>query len=327
MSVKVKKHLTFLIVNILVFTAAILISEFVSIYLLLILLFIFIILSNLLVYNKTENSSIKNLLKLFSKIDDKNEDIESLNSNEIHQKIEEKCLNILNQLTKQKKFTEDVAHELKTPLTILRGELELALLANKTDKDYIMTIASALDEVIRLSKILESLMEITHAESGKLNLDFDKKDISKLLNEIVSDAYILAEPKDISIESTIVSNIIAEYDSVRMHQAILNIVDNAIKYTPKKGKVFVNLMQLNEEIHIEIKDTGLGIPEDKMNLIFDRFYRIKENIQGKVNGVGLGLSIVNWIIKEHNGKIIVDSKVNQGTSFKIIIPKVHNESY
>lgn len=259
-------------------------------------------------------NKIQNFSGINSKLIKSNHIVSELNS----------CLTkVSEQINKQKRFTEDVSHELKTPLTIMRGELELALLANKTDQDYIVTIASALDEIIRLSKILESLLDLTHAESGELNLEFEKKDITKLLTEIVADAKILATKKSITVLSNIDQPILLYYDSVRMHQALLNLIDNAIKYSDDNDVIGINVYDEADQVVIKISDTGKGIPKDKIDLIFDRFYRIDKH-KNKKNGVGLGLSIVNWIIKKHNGSISVNSVVNNGTEFTITLPKEQN---
>mgnify|MGYP006293569225 CR=1 FL=1 len=213
-------------------------------------------------------------------------------------------------IRKQKKFTEDVTHELRTPLTIMRGELEMALVSSKSDKDYIMTLASTLDEVLRLSKILDVLLDLTRSESGKIRLEKHKKDLSAFIKDIAADAEILAGEKSINVHA-----------SVRLHQAILNLIDNAIKYTGENGDLYIKLSQNSDNAIIEITDTGIGIPEDKIEKVFERFFRVKEDNTNNIKGVGLGLSIVNMIIKEHNGTINIRSKHGHGTTFVMELPK------
>lgn len=224
-------------------------------------------------------------------------------------------------IRKQKKFTEDVTHELRTPLTIMRGELEMALVSSKSDKDYIMTLASTLDEVLRLSKILDVLLDLTRSESGKIRLEKHKKDLSAFIKDIAADAEILAGEKSINVHASIEKGISAVFDSVRLHQAILNLIDNAIKYTGENGDLYIKLSQNSDNAIIEITDTGIGIPEDKIEKVFERFFRVKEDNTNNIKGVGLGLSIVNMIIKEHNGTINIRSKHGHGTTFVMELPK------
>ncbi len=228
-------------------------------------------------------------------------------------------------LKRQKNFSEDAAHELKTPLTILRGELELALRESKNVDEYQQILSSALDEVNRLIRILQSVLEITKAESGKISLTIKENNLSDILNNLVDDAKILAEEKQIKINSDIQKNLIAEVDDLRIHQALLNLIENAIKYTGRNGTIDISLYGATDSISFIIKDTGIGIPKDKQKYIFERFFQIKDNPDAK-NGVGIGLSIVKWIVDNHNGSIEVNSEINKGTEFILKIPKAKQEN-
>lgn len=228
-------------------------------------------------------------------------------------------------LKRQKNFSEDAAHELKTPLTILRGELELALRESKNVDEYQQILSSALDEVNRLIRILQSVLEITKAESGKISLTIKENNLSDILNNLVDDAKILAEEKQIKINSDIQKNLIAEVDDLRIHQALLNLIENAIKYTGRNGTIDISLYAAPDSIVFKIKDTGIGIPKDKQKYIFERFFQIKDNPDAK-NGVGIGLSIVKWIVDNHNGSIEVNSEINKGTEFILKIPKAKQEN-
>ncbi len=219
-----------------------------------------------------------------------------------------------------RQFTFDASHELKTPLTILRGELELSLVSHKSENDYLKIIASALDEVIRLSNVVEALLELSRADMGRVKMNFTKKSLSKLMIDVAEDCEILAESKDIRVEFNIAPNIEAHIDSVRMHQAILNIVDNAIKYTDIGGKIWIELRTDKGFADIIVRDTGHGIPENELPKIFDRFYRVDKSRASTIVGSGLGLSIVDWIVKSHYGKIYAFSKVGEGTEITIRIP-------
>lgn len=281
-------------------------------------------------YYINERNNLNQFRQLLDSIDCTNSnpvdisDISKFNNNLYSNEIIQFVNRVKRALKNQKKFPEDASHELKTPLTILRGELELALRESKSVDEYQKTLASALDEINRLIRILQSIMEITKAESGKIHLNFRKEDLSGILDNLVDDAKILAEEKKILVNADIQNNIKADVDDLRIHQAFLNIIENAIKYTDKNGYINIKLFEEYENIIFIIKDSGIGIPEEKQKFIFERFYQIKDNPDAK-NGVGIGLSIVKWIIDKHKGIIQVNSKINQGTEFIVTIPKVQNE--
>ncbi|MEI6091648.1 MAG: HAMP domain-containing sensor histidine kinase [bacterium] len=221
------------------------------------------------------------------------------------------------------RFTGDVSHELKTPLTILRGELELALNARQTQTEYTLTIASALDEVIRLQNVVESLLELSRADLGKAKINLVEKSLTKLVVDIVEDAIILAEEHNLSVQSKVQSDITLIFDPVRMHQCIINVIDNAIKYNNEHGTIFINLYKEGEHAVVLIRDTGIGIPAEDLPHIFDRFYRVDQSRSKQ--GSGLGLSIVKWIVEAHKGTMKIVSISGKGTEFKLMFPISHPE--
>ncbi|HPO63080.1 MAG TPA: ATP-binding protein [Candidatus Kapabacteria bacterium] len=223
-----------------------------------------------------------------------------------------------------RQFTSDASHELKTPLTILRGEIEIALQSQKKPEQYQIILASALEEAERLSNVVETLLELSRADAGQVKMAFQEQNISKLIADISEDAEILAEQKSIWVEKKIPATVIANFDSARMHQAILNIVDNAIKYTNEHGKISIELTEDEKYAILKVSDTGIGIPKNQLPYIFDRFYRVDKARSHETRGAGLGLSIVKWIIDVHKGKIDVKSQLLYGTSFTIKIPKKKN---
>lgn len=223
-----------------------------------------------------------------------------------------------------RQFTSDASHELKTPLTILRGEIEIALQSQKKPEQYQIILASALEEAERLSNVVETLLELSRADAGQVKMAFQEQNIAKLISDISEDADILAEQKSIWVEKKIPATVIANFDSARMHQAILNIVDNAIKYTNEHGKISIELTEDEKYAILKVSDTGIGIPKNQLPYIFDRFYRVDKARSHETRGAGLGLSIVKWIIDVHKGKIDVKSQLLYGTSFTIKIPKKKN---
>jgi signal transduction histidine kinase len=220
-------------------------------------------------------------------------------------------------------YSSDIAHELKTPLTILRGELEMAVVSAREREDYLLVIGSALDEVHRLSKILNTMHDLTLADSGQNTLNLGKSvDVNHLLNELAEDAEILASEKKIRIKKIINEEcIVKSLDADRIHQVFLNIVDNAIKYSNPNGEIEIELINHDETFSVTVRDKGIGIPEEHINRIFDRFFRSDNAKQSGARGTGLGLAIVKWIVEAHNGTISVASKVDEGTSITINLPK------
>lgn len=223
-----------------------------------------------------------------------------------------------------RRFTSDASHELKTPLTILRGEIEIALQTQKKPEQYQIILASALEEAERLSNVVETLLELSRADAGQVKMAFQEQNIAKLIMDISEDAEILAEQKNIWVEKRIPQTVTATFDSARLHQAILNIVDNAIKYTNENGKISIELTEDEKYAILKVSDTGIGIPRNQLPYIFDRFYRVDKARSQETRGAGLGLSIVKWIIDVHKGKIDIKSQLHYGTSFTIKIPKKKN---
>jgi heavy metal sensor kinase len=224
-----------------------------------------------------------------------------------------------------RQFTSDASHELRTPLTILQGELELALHSEKTTEEYEVVLLSALEEVGRLTNVVETLLNLSRADSGQIKMNFASVNLSKMVQDIAEDASILSEIKGVDVKCDIEANLYIEADQPRLHQAVLNIVDNAIKYTPEGGKISIELKNGGSFANIIVSDTGMGIPAEQLPRIFDRFYRVDKARASTIQGSGLGLSIVKWIVDAHNGKINVQSKLHEGTTFTLNMPVMNND--
>jgi signal transduction histidine kinase len=186
-----------------------------------------------------------------------------------------------------RRFTSDASHELKTPLTILRGEIEIALQTQKKPEQYQIILASALEEAERLSNVVETLLELSRADAGQVKMTFQEQNIAKLIMDISEDAEILAEQKNIWVEKRIPQTVTATFDSARLHQAILNIVDNAIKYTNENGKISIELTEDEKYAILKVSDTGIGIPKNQLPYIFDSFYRVDKARSQETRGTGL----------------------------------------
>lgn len=218
-----------------------------------------------------------------------------------------------------RQFTADASHELRTPLAIMMGELELSLRRPLSSDEARKVLESCLEEVERLNQVVQGLLELSRAESGQVTLQHEEVRFSTLVENVCDDVMILADQKRIEISSNIQPGITILGDEIRMQQALLNIIENAVKYTREGGDVHVRLEydSIEAEAVLTVSDTGIGIPADELPFIFDRFYRVDKARSKEVHGSGLGLSIVKWIVDAHDGRLEVLSEQGKGTTFII----------
>ncbi len=219
-----------------------------------------------------------------------------------------------------KQFSVDASHELRTPLTIMRGEIELALRSRQSSDGYRQILSSTLDEILRMSSIIENLLMLAKGDIGKSTLTFEEVPLSPIIKELHEDSEMLAEQKHIHVKLEHVENLTVSGDTVRLRQLVLNLLDNAIKYTPENGTITLSLIRENGSAKIIVKDNGIGIPFEEQSKIFNRFYRVDKGRSREMGGTGLGLSIAQWITETHGGKIIVQSEVNKGSEFTVVLP-------
>jgi heavy metal sensor kinase len=235
--------------------------------------------------------------------------------------LNEMILRLEKSFNQIRQFTSDASHELRTPLTILRGEIEIALNKDRTVEEYMEILNSALEEVMRLSRVVDSLLELSRADAGQTKMQLKIGNLSNLVSDITEDMEIIADDKDVKLFADIESDINIHYDDIRLHQAILNIIDNAVKYTQAGGKVVVSLKNREHYVEFKVSDSGIGMNEIELSHAFDRFYRVDKARSANIKGTGLGLSIVKWIVESHKGKMFIESQPDKGTNFTIMIPK------
>ncbi|AFS79826.1 sensor signal transduction histidine kinase [Gottschalkia acidurici 9a] len=221
----------------------------------------------------------------------------------------------------RKEFVADVSHELKTPITTIKSYAE-TLMENDVDKETSIQFLSVIDEECdRMARIVRDLLQLSNFDYKQV--DWNKVDINinKFMEKIYLKVKMSSEEKKQLIEMNIpenISNIFADKDAIE--QVLLNIITNAIKYTPEKGKIEISASEKNENIIISVKDNGIGIPKEDLNRIFERFYRVDKARARELGGTGLGLSIAKQIIETHGGKILIQSEYNHGTRVDIIFP-------
>ncbi|MFH1907592.1 MAG: ATP-binding protein [Chloroflexota bacterium] len=217
----------------------------------------------------------------------------------------------------QQRFLADVSHELRTPLTVIKGNADLMRRMKRLDEESLTSIK---DEADRLTRLVGDLLLLTQAESGKLPLDFKPVELDTLLLDVSKEMHVLARER-VQLKVTEIDQIQVNGDRDRLKQVLLNLVSNAIKYTPQGGEVFLSLSKVGGQARLIVRDSGPGIPAEDLPHIFERFYRAeKSRTRSESAGFGLGLSIANWIITHHAGRIEVNSQEGKGTTFCIWLP-------
>lgn len=222
--------------------------------------------------------------------------------------------------TRVREFTINASHELKTPLTVMRGEIEIRLREasiSPADHDF---LASQLDEISRLAKIVDALTLLAKADTSHLAIAREPLRLDELVRDCFADAQILAQPARVQVEMNTCDKATVRGDRHRLRQLLLNLADNAIKYNQPEGRVVMTLARNNGAVDLTIANTGPGIPPEKLPRVFDRFYRGDQAHNGEVEGSGLGLSIVQWIVKAHGGAINLTSSPQQWTTVTVRLP-------
>ncbi len=223
--------------------------------------------------------------------------------------------------TSQQRLLADVSHELRTPLTVIKGSVDLMRRMKKLDEESLISIDQ---EAGRLTRLVGGLLLLAQAESGRLSLNMKPVELDTLMLEVFHEMRILAGGK-VTIKVADIDEVQVLGDRDRLKQVLLNLVANAIQYTPPGGEVIMGLARIGGQARVIVRDTGPGIPSKDLPFIFERFYRAeKSRTRSRSSGFGLGLSIAQWIVENHDGTIKVDSKEGQGTTFAIWLP-IHED--
>jgi heavy metal sensor kinase len=221
-----------------------------------------------------------------------------------------------------RRFTADASHELRTPLTAMRSVGEVALQRSLHRAAYRDVIGSMLEEVDRLTRLVETLLTLTRAESGRVQLARNVMDLGGLAGAVADSLRVLAEEKAQTLSVEAEPQIKTTGDASVLRQGLSNLIDNAIKYTPDKGTITVRVAKTSlAEAAIEVRDTGRGIPAQHRDRIFDRFYRVDAARARDSGGLGLGLAISRWAVEAHGGRIEVESEEGKGSVFRIVLPQ------
>ncbi len=219
-----------------------------------------------------------------------------------------------------KRFVADASHELRTPLTVLRGELEELAQDARLGHEQRERLGSLLEEVERLSKIVERLFALSRLDAGEAQAEWVPFDLGELAVTTADQMALLAEDKKISVICDCAPRVPVNGDRARLKQVVVNLLDNAIKYTPDGGAVHLKVRAVNGHAVLEVSDTGVGIPAEAVPLVFERFFRVDPTRSREPGGAGLGLAIVKSICSAHGGEVEVESAVGRGSRFRVQLP-------
>lgn len=220
----------------------------------------------------------------------------------------------------QQRFVADASHELRTPLAILRGETDVALGQPRSPDDYQQSLILIKDEAERLSRIVEDLFILARQPVDLPAIVKERVDLNETVRDCVRAAQVLAARKNLDLKLSEAQPMILTGDEDLLKRMVLNLLDNAVKYTPEGGEISVELTARNGDAVVVVRDTGIGIPEQDQPHVFDRFYRVDKARSRALGGAGLGLSIVHWIVEAHGGTVTVESSQNKGTAFTVKLP-------
>ncbi|CAN5118096.1 HAMP domain-containing sensor histidine kinase [soil metagenome] len=222
----------------------------------------------------------------------------------------------------QKQFVSDASHEMRTPLSIMSGEIEVALNKKRSSEDYQKILKSIKEETDRLSRLVENLLFLARNDQN-MQIPFQSIDVTDLMNEVVHSLRIKSKAKQISVslKGDSVSSPMVSGNPDLLRQLFFNLLDNAIIYTQNKGKITITLSENDKHIFIALQDTGIGISGQDQSKIMKRFYRA-DTSRSQTKGYGLGLSIVQTILEKHYGYLTIDSQLKKGSTFTVLLPKV-----
>ena len=296
-------------------------------------LFIFLPLAILLVITsgvfltKMALSPVDNMTNAIRQITSKNlhQTVELPEANDEIKRLAKTFNTMLSRLnhafSSQQQLIQDVSHELKTPLTALKGKQEVALNKKRSPEEYESVLSVNLEEINKMSQLVENLLVLARIENKDSVLKTESINLTDAIEQILSSMKPLADQKKISLHFLSNEQLLIEADTNQVNRVISNIIDNAIKYTPGEGKVNIKLSKEDAFAKIVISDTGIGIIKEELPRIFDRFYRIDKS--RSCPGFGLGLSITKSIVDAYKGKIEVESFPGKGTTFTVFLLLIH----
>ncbi len=219
-----------------------------------------------------------------------------------------------------RQFTSDASHELRTPLTVMKGETDLVLRRPRPLEDYQSVLESNLEEIDRMTRIVDELLFLSRADMGEIKMELLPIAMEALVEDVHRQAMVLAQDRTIEVVLGTVMPAVVQGDDLRLRELLLNLVENAMKYSHAGGKVEISLLNDGREARLSVTDHGIGIAPDDHKKIFHRFFRTDVARAHTKKGTGLGLAICAWIADLHKGRVEVKSDLGQGSTFTVILP-------
>jgi two-component system OmpR family sensor kinase len=219
-----------------------------------------------------------------------------------------------------RQFSSDASHELRTPLTVMKGETELALRRPRAIDDYKTVLESNLEEIDRMTRIVDELLFLSRADMGEVKMEHLPVSLDALIEDLHRQASLLGQERDIQVVLRATAPAVVLGDELRLRELFLNLLDNAVKYSHAAGTIDIAVTIDQSHVRVSVTDHGIGIAQEDQSRIFDRFYRTDDARAHTKKGTGLGLSICAWIVESHHGRIEVQSKVGEGSTFTVILP-------
>src|SRR5215212_5820000 len=222
-----------------------------------------------------------------------------------------------------RRFTADASHELKTPLTVLRADVERAMHPGAQGSEAMQALEEALQETARMSDLVDSLLTLARADEGRFDIHREPVPLGPVVRDVYETALILGEDCGLSVSMSVLEEGVVDGDARRLRQLFLNLITNAIKYTPSGGRVELSLShRMANEIAFTVRDSGIGMSAADLSHVFERFWRADRarSRTSERGGFGLGLAISQWIAQAHNGRIAVQSRLGRGSVFSVTLP-------
>jgi heavy metal sensor kinase len=221
-----------------------------------------------------------------------------------------------------RQFSTALAHELRTPIAALRGEIELAAMKAEVGDSYRRTAASQLEELDKLKRLIDQLLTLARAESGQIPLSRQRVDLGALAASVVEQVEAVAQANGLDLRCDVADDAAVLGDPEWLERMLLNLLDNSFKFTPRGGSVQVRVSGEEGQARLDVVDTGIGMPSEVLTHVFERFYRADPARSSSARGVGLGLSLVKWIVDRHDGVIKTKSEPGRGSTFSVYIKKI-----
>jgi two-component system, OmpR family, heavy metal sensor histidine kinase CusS len=239
--------------------------------------------------------------------------------NEMLDRIEKSFLRVTQ-------FTADASHELRTPISLIRTEAELALRRSRGEAEYRESLRAILLEAERTTAIVEQLLAIARADSGRESLRLEKLNLSEVVRQAHESWHQVAEIRNLQFSARMTREVFVIGDAASLRKLVDLLLDNALKYTPSPGTIELSLEQTSTSAVLALRDSGPGIPEDEQAKIFERFYRVDKARSREQGGAGLGLAIAKWIVTQHRGTIGIKSEVGTGSTFSVVVPLANSSA-